>query len=219
MSYRGGCPGPIGVTSPALVAVSGRVGLRGGPTWYQRQYCGLLRLVREDEWLSTLPSAAVQGGRESIYIPQHPLGYGKRIAWLYNGQPGRVESLTVTECREDDVGYYIDTQEGASGSPILGTSDHNVIAMHHCGGCLNGGIPAQSIIEDLTTKVFCRNAPSQRRAAAHYRVVHACSRNAVEASAKNIGVRSWQKSRKDCCEIGKLWDKLSFMSTPSFHLV
>ncbi|OWZ19317.1 hypothetical protein PHMEG_0006450 [Phytophthora megakarya] len=89
---------------------------------------------------------------EDIYIPQHPLGYGKRIAWLYNGQPGRVESLTVTNCREDDVGYYVDTQEGSSGSPIMALSDNNVIALHHCGGCLNGGIPAQAIIEDLTKK-------------------------------------------------------------------
>ncbi|CAH0487173.1 unnamed protein product [Peronospora farinosa] len=89
---------------------------------------------------------------ENIYIPQHPLGYGKRIAWLHNGQPGRVESLTVTGCRKNDVGYYVDTQEGSSGSPILATRDNKVIAMHHCGDCLNGAIPSQAIIEDLTAK-------------------------------------------------------------------
>uniref|UniRef100_A0AAV1V7T1 Serine protease n=2 Tax=Peronospora matthiolae TaxID=2874970 RepID=A0AAV1V7T1_9STRA len=148
---QGGCPGPIGVTSPTLVAVSEELDyavVRLGINDSIADYSGLYE--KTSGYLQFRASGAVP--KESIYIPQHPLGYGKRIAWLYNGQPGRVESLTVTECREDDVGYYIDTQEGASGSPILGTSDHNVIAMHHCGGCLNGGIPAQSIIEDLTTK-------------------------------------------------------------------
>ncbi|KAF4319985.1 hypothetical protein JM18_004748 [Phytophthora kernoviae] len=89
---------------------------------------------------------------EKIYIPQHPLGYGKRIAWLYKGEPGRIESLTVTDCRNDDVGYYVDTQEGSSGSPIVGVSDNSVVALHHCGGCLNGGIPGPSIVADLTAK-------------------------------------------------------------------
>uniref|UniRef100_A0AAV1VAB5 Serine protease n=1 Tax=Peronospora matthiolae TaxID=2874970 RepID=A0AAV1VAB5_9STRA len=148
---QGGCPGPIGVTSPTLVAVSEELDyavVRLGINDSIADYSGLYE--KTSGYLQFRASGAVP--KESIYIPQHPLGYGKRIAWLYNGQPGRVESLTVTECREDDVGYYIDTQEGASGSPILGTSDHNVIAMHHCGGCLNGGIPAQSIIKDLTTK-------------------------------------------------------------------
>ncbi|POM70225.1 LOW QUALITY PROTEIN: hypothetical protein PHPALM_13366 [Phytophthora palmivora] len=37
-------------------------------------------------------------------------------------------------------------------SPIIATSDNNVIALHHCGGCLNGAIPVQSLIEDLTSK-------------------------------------------------------------------
>uniref|UniRef100_M4BIM0 Serine protease n=2 Tax=Hyaloperonospora arabidopsidis (strain Emoy2) TaxID=559515 RepID=M4BIM0_HYAAE len=148
---RGECPGPIGVASTTLVAVSEELDyalVRLGINDSVANYSGLYE--KTNGYLQLRSSGAVL--KEPIYIPQHPLGYGKRIAWLHKGQPGRIESLTVTECRKDDVGYYIDTQEGASGSPILATSDHQVIAMHHCGGCLNGAIPAQSIIEDLAAK-------------------------------------------------------------------
>ncbi|KAG7375237.1 hypothetical protein PHYPSEUDO_002370 [Phytophthora pseudosyringae] len=148
---RGGCPGPVGVTTTTLVAVSEELDyalVRLGSNTSAANYSDLYK--KTGGYLQFRGAGAVLN--EDIYIPQHPLGYGKRIAWLYNGQPGRVESLTVTECRKDDIGYYVDTQEGSSGSPIIATSDNNVIALHHCGGCLNGAIPAKSIIEDLTKK-------------------------------------------------------------------
>ncbi|RLN32542.1 hypothetical protein BBO99_00009111 [Phytophthora kernoviae] len=147
---RGGCPGPVGVLSTTLVAVSEDLDY------------ALVRLAANTSanfselyaktggYLQFRESGPVL--EEKIYIPQHPLGYGKRIAWLYKGEPGRIESLTVTDCRNDDVGYYVDTQEGSSGSPIVGVSDNSVVALHHCGGCLNGGIPGPSIVADLTAK-------------------------------------------------------------------
>ncbi|CAH0473569.1 unnamed protein product [Peronospora belbahrii] len=148
---RGGCPGLLGVTSTKLVAVSEELDY------------AVVRLATNDSVVDFRGLYEKTGGylqfrgseavlEENIYIPQHPLGYGKRIAWLYNGQPGRVESFTVIECRKGDIGYYVDTQEGSSGSPILATSDNTVIAMHHCGGCLNGAIPSQQIIADLISK-------------------------------------------------------------------
>ncbi|EGZ26569.1 hypothetical protein PHYSODRAFT_477008 [Phytophthora sojae] len=148
---RGGCPGPVGVTTTTLVAVSEDLDyalVRLGTNTSHANYSELYE--KTGGYLQFRGSGAKLD--ETIYIPQHPLGYGKRIAWLYNGQPGRVESLTVTECRKDDVGYYVDTQEGSSGSPIIATSDNNVIALHHCGGCLNGAIPSQAIIADLKKK-------------------------------------------------------------------
>ncbi|CAI5703798.1 unnamed protein product [Peronospora effusa] len=148
---RGGCPGSVGVTSTTLVAVSEALDyavVRLDINNSVADYAGLYE--KTGGYLQLRGSGAVL--EENIYIPQHPLGYGKRIAWLHNGQPGRVESLTVTGCRKNDVGYYVDTQEGSSGSPILATSDNKVIAMHHCGDCLNGAIPSQAIIKDLTAK-------------------------------------------------------------------
>lgn len=147
---RGGCPGPVSVAGTTLVAVSRDLDyalVRLGLNDTNANFTGL---YKKTGYLQLRGSGAKIN--EDIYIPQHPLGHGKRLSWLYNGQPGRVESLTVTECRKDDIGYYIDTQEGSSGSPIIAKTDNNVIALHHCGGCLNGGIPAQSIIKDLTKK-------------------------------------------------------------------
>ncbi|KAI9908561.1 hypothetical protein PsorP6_016166 [Peronosclerospora sorghi] len=148
---QGACPGPVGITSTTLVAVSEeldyalvRLGLDTTASDFSRLY------AKTNGYLQFRASGPVPG--ETIYIPQYPLGHGKRLAWLFNGQPGRVESLNVSECREGDVGYYVDTQEGSSGSPLLALRDHHVIAMHHCGGCLNGAIPAPAIIADLTSK-------------------------------------------------------------------
>ncbi|RLN95064.1 hypothetical protein BBJ28_00008967 [Nothophytophthora sp. Chile5] len=148
---RGGCPGSVGVTTTTLVAVSEDLDY------------ALVQLQPNDSSSNVADLYAKTGGylqfrgsgpvlQEEIYIPQHPLGYGKRIAWLYNGQPGRIESLSVTECRDGDVGYYVDTQEGSSGSPILAVSDSTVVALHHCGGCLNGAVPGPTIVADLTSK-------------------------------------------------------------------
>ncbi|CEG46606.1 serine protease v8 [Plasmopara halstedii] len=147
---RGGCPGPVDVAGTTLVAVSEDLDYALVRLGINDTNADFLRLYNKTGFLQFRGSKAKMN--ESIYIPHHPLGFGKRISWLYNGQPGRVESLTVTKCRKDDIGYYIDTQEGTSGSPIIAKKDNDVIALHHCGGCLNGGIPAPLIIKDLIKK-------------------------------------------------------------------
>ena len=94
---------------------------------------------------------------ERIYIPQHPGGWGKRIA-LASDHPsdasdGFVHIQSVSEPRYarkgKNLGYYGDTQKGSSGAPVLGYSDHLVIGLHHCRGSLNKGVPIQEIIADL----------------------------------------------------------------------
>ncbi len=47
------------------------------------------------------------------------------------------------------MGYYCDTQGGSSGSPVLGYSDHLVVALHHCAYCPNRGVPIEAVISDL----------------------------------------------------------------------
>lgn len=104
---------------------------------------------------------------EQIYIPQHPAGWGKRVAFQssYPGDNGlaNVFSLNEQGCSggPDDVGYFADTQGGSSGSPVLGYSDHRVVALHHCRGssrCTSGnsnsddpnrGVPITAIIAAL----------------------------------------------------------------------
>ena len=79
---------------------------------------------------------------ERIYSPQHPGGRGKELAVLstYSENPtgfNEVDSLTEAACSggaSPDVGYFMDTEGGSSGSAVLAYSDNLVVALHHCRG-------------------------------------------------------------------------------------
>ncbi|KAG2777108.1 hypothetical protein PC129_g16386 [Phytophthora cactorum] len=86
---------------------------------------------------------------ERVYMPQHPAGWGKRIAMKTDSGWGTVKSLTMGGCATDQVAYYLDTQGGSSGSPVLSWSDNTVIALHHCGGCPNTAINSYKLVNDM----------------------------------------------------------------------
>ncbi|TMW56847.1 hypothetical protein Poli38472_006857 [Pythium oligandrum] len=92
--------------------------------------------------------------KETIYIPQHPVGWAKRIAAkIDSGADATVESVGVTlSCGNNQVGYSADTQGGSSGSPLLAKTDNNVVALHHCGGCSNQAVDIRDVIADLKSK-------------------------------------------------------------------
>jgi len=94
---------------------------------------------------------------ERLYIPQHPAGWGKKIA-LYSthaSDPGHpiVVSKTYGGCGArpgPDMGYRADTQGGSSGSPVVAYSDDQVIALHHCGSStINTGVLIEQVISTL----------------------------------------------------------------------
>jgi len=94
---------------------------------------------------------------ERIYIPQHPGAKGKMLA-VYSDVDGgyaEIHSTNETPCMggPGDIGYYADTEGGSSGSPVLGYSDHLVVALHHCANCPNRGVPIPSIISDLGSSI------------------------------------------------------------------
>ena len=104
---------------------------------------------------------------EQIYIPQHPGGRAKElgIASSHSADAGagvcQVNSITENGCSSgayNDVGYYCDTEGGSSGSPVLATSSHKVIALHHCrgsiactqtGGDENRGVPITLVCDEI----------------------------------------------------------------------
>ncbi|ETI39453.1 hypothetical protein L917_14267 [Phytophthora nicotianae] len=88
---------------------------------------------------------------EQVYIPQHPLFKGKRMA-VVDDYANNVAllSLSASSCGGSGYSYSGDTQSGSSGSPVISFADHGVIALHHCGEmCANTGVPAKRIIADL----------------------------------------------------------------------
>ncbi len=146
-----GCPGNVIASSATLVKTDA-----------PRDYT----LVQ----LPTNPSAAygylqLRGSGavvdERIFIPQHPAGYGKKIAVRSTDsrdQSGFAEVYSLNEpaCQTsgpNDVGYFADTQGGSSGSPVIGHGDNLVVALHHCASCPNRGVPIQAVISHLGTSL------------------------------------------------------------------
>lgn len=141
------CPGTIVTTSGTLVADS-----------FDYDYA----LVQ----LSVNPSGSYgyftlrpDGGNltERLYIPQHPQGWGKKIA-VYSthlNDPGypTVISKSYGGCSGrpgPDMAYRADTQGGSSGSPVVAYGDHQIIALHHCGSStFNTGVPIELVIAGL----------------------------------------------------------------------
>ncbi|MEM9290996.1 MAG: PKD domain-containing protein [Acidobacteriota bacterium] len=116
-------------------------------------------LANSQGYLQLRASGAAVG--ERIYIPQHPGGWGKRIAVAsthvqdVNGYP-TVTGLGEPSCTGvlPAVGTWADVRGGSSGSPVLGYSDHQVVGLLHCRGdvqCTNtGGDPNRAVaIDDI----------------------------------------------------------------------
>jgi len=99
---------------------------------------------------------------EQIYFPQHPDGRAKEFA-IFSTHPAdtggvaRIQSVSEPPCQGGshlEVGYYADSEGGASGSPILAASSHKIIALHHCGGPLNLAVPAHLIYPLVRNDLF-----------------------------------------------------------------
>lgn len=96
---------------------------------------------------------AIEG--EEAYIPQHPAGRAKEYGIYCEGSPCQINSITQPACTGTgyyDVGYWIDTEGGSSGSPVLATSSHQVIALHHCHQYCEGpnlGVPIDLICAEI----------------------------------------------------------------------
>ncbi|WP_157930778.1 trypsin-like serine peptidase [Glycomyces xiaoerkulensis] len=95
-------------------------------------------------------SAARRG--DAIYIPQHPAGRPTEIAMESSVDGGEcVVKQPVYDgyVADSDVAYYCDTEFGSSGSPVLSRDSHEVVALHHFGGCPNSGVSAPLVEQEI----------------------------------------------------------------------
>ncbi len=144
----GSCPGTTLIQVGTLVQTDvdldySLVLLPGNPSTTH----GFLKLRKEDPAID-----------ERIYVPGHPRGLAKRIA-VTSTDPNdgsgfcEIASLSAPACvvgsSFPDIGYFCDTEGGSSGSPVLGYEDHKVVALHHCGACVNRALHITDVIEDL----------------------------------------------------------------------
>lgn len=106
--------------------------------------------VEKFGYLELADEAATRG--QAIYIPQHPAGRPTEIA-MESGVDGG--NCVVNHARYDgyirgsDIAYYCDTEFGSSGSPVLSRDTHQVVALHHFGGCPNSGVNIQLIKQEI----------------------------------------------------------------------
>lgn len=131
-------------------------------------------IIKKYGYLHMREEPATKG--ESIYIPQHPLGWGKRLS-LYTdrGMPLSIKTLEKEQCGIRGLSYGGDTQGGSSGSPVISFTDHSVVALHHCGAsCSNTGVPATKIIDFLRTQDRLPNC------------AFTANSNAVEGNTENV---------------------------------
>ncbi|MEV3939158.1 trypsin-like peptidase domain-containing protein [Glycomyces sp. NPDC049804] len=89
---------------------------------------------------------------EAIYIPQHPAGRPTEIAMESSVDGGNCVVKHETYdgyVAGSDISYYCDTEFGSSGSPVLSRDTHEVVALHHFGGCPNSGVNVQLIKNEI----------------------------------------------------------------------
>ncbi len=103
---------------------------------------------------------------ERIYITGHPAGLPQKLSIEDSQSPDglcRVD-LSPTNGRgvDTDIGYFCDTTGGSSGSPVWSGESHKLIALHHFGGCANGGVRIDLIYDQIEGVIAscCELVPS-----------------------------------------------------------
>lgn len=104
---------------------------------------------------------------ERIYIAGHPSGGVKKLSLesTHSSNPSGFCEVDASPYpgndSTSDIGYYCDTTNGSSGSPVLSGDTHKVVALHHFGGCLNSGARMDRIYPQIAGLLTgCSTTPS-----------------------------------------------------------
>ena len=110
------------------------------------------------------PTGRTVAEGERLYIAHHPSAGVKKLSIesdFNGGGDCQVDDYPHPgNAANTDVGYYCDTTNGSSGSPVL-DGNNEVIAIHHFGGCLNSGVRMDLILDDLPNNTLdpCDGGP------------------------------------------------------------
>lgn len=128
------CPGKVVALSAQIIAFSPEQELDFVLLLPRLSPSQLTQMVADYGFLSMRATQVALN--EQIFIPQHPAGFGKRIALKHDAQYARVLSTTESSCnsRNDSLAYLLDTQGGSSGAPVIASGDMSVVGVHYCGG-------------------------------------------------------------------------------------
>lgn len=91
---------------------------------------------------------------ERIYIPGHGDATPKRLS-IYDSAQAAPYCTVANPNRGVNIAYNCDTSGGNSGSPVLATSSHKVIALHHLGSCPNNnqGVKINLIYPEISSLI------------------------------------------------------------------
>ena len=99
-----------------------------------------------------LATTATSSGTR-MYIPGHGDGSPKRLSIYEDTQGGTTCTVRNANYNTWNISYSCDTSGGNSGSPVLNAS-HQVIALHHLGGCpSNQGAKSHLIYNEIASLI------------------------------------------------------------------
>jgi lysyl endopeptidase len=157
---------------------------------------------------------------ETIWIPQHGGGTIKRFAVESDMDAGGIATVVIDSIKgnipNSDIGYYADTEGGASGSPVL-DANNKILALHHFGlpsgySCdssyMNQGVKMMLIYPKIASYLDAPVPPvvnSVSKAANPFRLI-------FQGSNFSSGIDAYIGS-----DVGP-WPKLSYKSSSKFIL-
>jgi len=160
---------------------------------------------------------------DSVYIPQHPGGGPKLVAWSDDAGPSGRCQIDPGDSSGEQVSYTCDTSAGSSGSPVLSARSNRVIALHRSGtggaSCdsraRNSGTRADLILRDAGDRAGCPKACPAPAAPSALSISTGCGELELEWSP-SLNASGYRVLRSDG-ECGRTYQVVAEVGEPRFR--